>query len=80
MIIILNCQQGTQNKALREEETYLNGTRKMQWRKGHLRWACGGGGRGQKEPHEHARGGRKVWDVWNLRVMQLDCSVEQYGT
>lgn len=34
---------------------------------------------GQKEAHEQGRRGRKVWDVWNPRVVQLDCSVEEYG-
>lgn len=41
-----------------------------------------GGGRGysrQKKPHGQGRGGRKAWDVWNPRVMQLDSSVEEYG-
>lgn len=42
----------------------------------------GGGGRGhlrQKELRESELGGRRVWGVCNLRVMQLDCSVEEYG-
>ena len=42
----------------------------------------GGGGRGhlrQKELCESELGGRRVRGVCNLRVMQLDCSVEKYG-
>lgn len=41
----------------------------------------GDGGRGhlrQKLLHEGELGGRKTWAVWNLRVLQLDCSVERY--
>ena len=78
---ILPCQPGTQNKALWEEETCLSGTRKVSWRRGCLRWASGHGGRGhfrQKEPHEYGCTGRKVWDVWNSREIQADCSVEGY--
>lgn len=42
----------------------------------------GGGGRGhsrQREPREHGCGGRKMWDAWNLRVTQRDCSIEGHG-
>lgn len=42
----------------------------------------GGGGRGdsrQREPRERGCRGRKMWDAWNLRVTQRDCSREGHG-